>query len=579
MRRSDAIAFCDWLTKQESGDWHYRVPTSKESKNISMRKPGIGYWIKDGNEFVWAKSGPISSNSISLEQLNRSSIQDRYNAPNTPPKAEHHRFLAGLIPIVDKLRQAYDLHHDLVELLTSIHKLILDHKRKLENESKYANNDKADLQIKFKEASAQQTALERDLRKIASQRHQLREAVEKKKNLQRQLDEIDIKELSKKLKTMQHTRLTLSNKLERYSEALSHETNVTERGIAWDQRADSERDSILANTALGRTRKHQQISKLQEQINNIDKEIEDSKKEQDSQQNKKKELKNQLVGASEQISKLEKQLENADQEEKELENQLVEASEQVSRLENQLDQANRKVVEAKQQLNSLNTYANEFNSIYESFTFFKSTYSDTLVSRALKRNQILNLDRILVDKDNENTLHDACTRVNDFIKSYTQRLAKSGAAFANINLSIKSDIDKALTIARELARQFSQITLDEDIQKLDYYLNWYLPQLAQNRSFVREDSLLRLYIRYFANALAQHLSYWFPKDPFLRNDQLSQLESMVQHIVETYFDVYVAFALLEERIKGNLSASEGILIVREHRRKNHEIIELKENKL
>ncbi|HEX6479281.1 MAG TPA: hypothetical protein VF043_10580 [Ktedonobacteraceae bacterium] len=40
--------------------------------------------------------------------------------------------------------------------------------------------------------------------------------------------------------------------LERYSETLSHETNVTEKGTAWDQRADSDRGSILVNTALGK---------------------------------------------------------------------------------------------------------------------------------------------------------------------------------------------------------------------------------------------------------------------------------------------------------------------------------------
>jgi hypothetical protein len=61
IRHSDAIAFCEWLTKLEIKNWHYRLPTEIESKNNlkpSQDTLPYGYWIVDHRErtrFVWQR--------------------------------------------------------------------------------------------------------------------------------------------------------------------------------------------------------------------------------------------------------------------------------------------------------------------------------------------------------------------------------------------------------------------------------------------------------------------------------------------------------------------------------------------
>src|SRR5512139_314318 len=32
MRPSDAVAFCEWLTDHQNGEWNYRIPSSREGK-------------------------------------------------------------------------------------------------------------------------------------------------------------------------------------------------------------------------------------------------------------------------------------------------------------------------------------------------------------------------------------------------------------------------------------------------------------------------------------------------------------------------------------------------------------------
>jgi hypothetical protein len=127
---------------------------------------------------------------------------------------------------------------------------------------------------------------------------------------------------------------------------------------------------------------------------------------------------------------------------------------------------------------------------------------------------------------------------------------------------------KSIWHPRDLARQFDQITSSEHIQNLDDVLNRYFGELAktENRSVVRRNRPVRLLIRFFAKALAEHLSYWLQEEIFSYDDPFSGSQGASLH----YFDVYVAFAILEERINENLYPCEGILIVKERTRENQE---------
>lgn len=106
--------------------------------------------------------------------------------------------------------------------------------------------------------------------------------------------------------------------------------------------------------------------------------------------------------------------------------------------------------------------------------------------------------------------------------------------------------------------------------RLTRILEHYLSHITRRRPFGKKGhSLTRLYIRYFARKLALHFSYWTWKELLSDAEQSSQsVESIVQRTIDTYFDISVAFAILEGRTEGKLSASEGILIVKERLEEN-----------
>lgn len=77
MRRSDAHAFCEWLSQHEGKIWQYRLPYTKD---IESRDRGIwkelpeltGYWIENEQRFAWSQMQiPSSMYVYILEILDR----------------------------------------------------------------------------------------------------------------------------------------------------------------------------------------------------------------------------------------------------------------------------------------------------------------------------------------------------------------------------------------------------------------------------------------------------------------------------------------------------------------------------
>lgn len=53
IKPQDALAFCDWLNKQEAGSgFKYRLPTLSEAHQSLIPSSSIGYWCTDGENFV-----------------------------------------------------------------------------------------------------------------------------------------------------------------------------------------------------------------------------------------------------------------------------------------------------------------------------------------------------------------------------------------------------------------------------------------------------------------------------------------------------------------------------------------------
>jgi hypothetical protein len=63
VHRSDALAFCNWLTARNREGWHYRLPRLEEWSLEERQKElhaETGYWVEDEPYFVWLQGKPSS---------------------------------------------------------------------------------------------------------------------------------------------------------------------------------------------------------------------------------------------------------------------------------------------------------------------------------------------------------------------------------------------------------------------------------------------------------------------------------------------------------------------------------------
>lgn len=83
LRPSYSVAFCNWLTERETGDWLYRLPQANEFPPL---KGSIGYWVFEQGAFACevAKHKPI----ISWEKLQEQLYKDRKHVQEIAGKLE-----------------------------------------------------------------------------------------------------------------------------------------------------------------------------------------------------------------------------------------------------------------------------------------------------------------------------------------------------------------------------------------------------------------------------------------------------------------------------------------------------------
>lgn len=310
----------------------------------------------------------------------------------------------------------------------------------------------------------------------------------------------------------------------------------------------SEQNRLLKNQLPGATAQ-QILNRNNQNLNSISLEkrletnITDNKEKQ-------KEMKDEIERLETRIKELETQIDDSKKKEEDAKQQLKDADEQKRKLENQRTSVTKDEQAAKKELTTFSGYAKAFHEILKGFSVFTFTNDTTI-------NQYLNLDLILASRVNRQELNYACTTAHSSIKDLRDRMNRfyreSDSAFTGINgRDIVSDIDKACTIAYELARQFDTITSNGYAQQFDSFLNDHCNKLIENRTRLRSDKSIRQQIIYSAKVLADHLSYWS------RNTPLAQ----------QYFDIYVAFTMLEERARKNFPAREGILLVRARKTTN-----------
>ena len=71
VRHMDAVAFCEWLTKRDADEWHYRLPTQAEATEYQLKPKqallALGYWIISDHEksrFIWIGSVPKDPRNV-----------------------------------------------------------------------------------------------------------------------------------------------------------------------------------------------------------------------------------------------------------------------------------------------------------------------------------------------------------------------------------------------------------------------------------------------------------------------------------------------------------------------------------
>jgi hypothetical protein len=74
VRASDAKAFCEWLSRREAGEWHFRLPNSDEAAGYPIETsngPPSGFWTLDRKDyqFAWVDPAPADARGIDFSSF------------------------------------------------------------------------------------------------------------------------------------------------------------------------------------------------------------------------------------------------------------------------------------------------------------------------------------------------------------------------------------------------------------------------------------------------------------------------------------------------------------------------------
>jgi hypothetical protein len=74
IRHSDAVAFCEWLTRRKDEGWNFRLPDQKEADAFPVKFPEgtlLGYWVSSDYQFIWVEANSLSRNLTRTRNLAR----------------------------------------------------------------------------------------------------------------------------------------------------------------------------------------------------------------------------------------------------------------------------------------------------------------------------------------------------------------------------------------------------------------------------------------------------------------------------------------------------------------------------
>lgn len=84
VRPADAVAFCDWLSTRDQGEWRYRLPRKNEIESLSANEKAvepqestISYWVTASGQ-AFANARFSLTEAVNVETL-MAQVQDRFN--------------------------------------------------------------------------------------------------------------------------------------------------------------------------------------------------------------------------------------------------------------------------------------------------------------------------------------------------------------------------------------------------------------------------------------------------------------------------------------------------------------------
>ena len=541
IRLSDAVAFCNWLTStsQESKAWYYRLPTPSEAKTISVGAEDQGFWSQDGNtfQFFWGKGKSSALNTTNPGILK--SALDKYSNFNQKDKD---LFGTTALDLANKIsysnqifNKSYTIYNDLIDFLSSVNDRISWHQNELKANYNEASKHVDSLRVQINNAAKKRAEFQNELERLEKLRSQHDKNKIRGKEAKKELDDIVVKQnnLLKEKNKLLESIVSLQNRQNRPPQSQrSSSYSIAQRNQLREQR--------MAELTKNKEDKEQRIQDLEAKADKL-----------------KQELQNIEIRESE----LANSLKNASQIERNASQQLKEVLIKENSLAKQLEKARNVLTQVKQYQLSFESFEQGFNDYYKGLSFFKShfesIYNNTLFeSLTGLLNCDPNLDLgILLNKDYhalENALAGACTSLGEYISKFTNQLINH-LRQANTSIIKQEDIDKAEYLTNRFNKLIS--VSKEHIMRISNILGDSLDNLNKKRSLIRE-SFLRRIICYTSIIIVNFLSRTGAQQYVLWHD-------IDINLIGRYSDIFIVFALLEERINGTLPASAGILIVRE----------------
>jgi hypothetical protein len=462
-----------------------------------------------------------------------------------------HRELGNAIKKVQDLAQAHTLHQNVIRIMVDLRRRIRERERALQTDFNFAYDNTVQQQTKLKNVQKHELELKNKCEDSKSREQRLSFQI---KNAQEELNLLpsQIKGIDSNIDNLQ-TQIENARRGERKR---SHQFNVASPRSKI--RVQSQMDLVSNN-----------ISKWQEE-----------RKEALSSKHNSQTRSGSLPGI---IQNLESQLEFAHASTVELQSQLTKFYEKnnIKQLEKQVEEFSENEQKLQLLWDDFRLHARPFYDICDHFlTATQIMNAIHLISCSLSRNQALHLDHIR-DNVNNNALVKALDYVNDYVSIFAKDLVEALTTYQNMHISIDNngistsdDIARALVDARKLASMPFKTNCQTLVDLLTRYLIDLFPEnyTTEKRQYLRRRSLHRLSIRYLTQGIIGHFCYWSWKELFsftgqlpLLLDKRTQEYALDPDVIEAYIDVYVILTILEERIEGQLSPCEGLLLVRELR--------------